>query len=1342
MEPLSTRASEPHSAGFRATGKRFAVALSFPGALRTKASAIADRLAAAIGRDRIFYDKFYDAQLAGPDLDKRLLEIYHKQSDLVVVFLSRDYEANEWCALEGRVVRDLIKSRQSERIMFLRFDNTEIQGLLGIDGYIDARVRSPEELAGLIVDRLKHPQEAIVSHQRVAPPGPIRYLLDRALPGFHLPLTRIGWFPEPPEMEDVHVCLGELKAEIERDVHGKTYLPLTAGDVEARGQAAFTQPVPQHIRQILGIAEGGDSASAQIAAVNRRSRLVKDIPAALLATKGPLVLLGDPGSGKTMTLQQAALALANSELRRVFPRVTLFVPLGEFHAEGDIGPEQVFAHVRKKAPTRLRPWLEGLAQAGRLVLLFDGMDEMSRERYNERTIALSDFADSRRGRIRTLFSCRITDFSTSFAHRRLVLLPFDRAQITAFLRQYLPGPSLTIDGSTWSIHRLARRFSAGDSPVQSSNPFALWLLCLYLRAKRSFPEPRFDLMRYYLLASLERERHKREDAKADDAFPEPAEAFDEWGRFAFAITERNRGAMIPVDALIEGSMDPVAAERMIGVGKSCGILAESIEGTLYQVRFSHHRFQEYFTALYIHRVNPKISWLDKFDAPRWQETLLNLLLLGGGEEAVSALVESITLPVRLHRLSFEVYEEAVRGQREAAEQRETPEKANSPEEELEKKSARDPEPPKIPTEEETVLADRVELGASLLRQAELTSPKVEEALSPCLLDAVDFLIERGNPITQVKMMRACQRLKNIDLLKSLEKPLRSPVQWVRNQALILVAATSTGVRTSRSNLATEMGFDLATNSLLPRWPTYLKALSAMGEARLWWSFLLATFLTVANLALLFTGAGAFYIGGLIVLRRSPSEFLPWIRNFALPMLQRPEAAVVFTLLILGITVIAMKSKPSFAWQWILHGAFGMVVLGFASLGLWHGEWQASLAVVLFYLLLFPVWSKLIAVAGLIAQLSILLAYLGLTSGARSAGSLVSSLSLTWKSCGFAEILQLVVRGVAFLLVALATFAGFLLSILIFGSVGRMEERVSVLLGLPYCPGVTEIAFALQFGLLAWIIVARVRKDLVLGHWVRRLAPGLTWGSLSRWLHAQAKRIIVVSGSIAVGILGAFLLINWLIASRGQWFGPTFLAIYCVIILLYLLKEPIIIGVLLGILVLNGLAHLQVNHLLSSARDLARWVASGQTWVSFGRWLRAQIIPISIFILRALGTVVGVSLTLWLMAFHGQGLVLLILAFLIILLFLILQMLRYAITARWVYSEKSFTPEVWKDLVKQSLPERQQNILLRTHPQALGLTAEEYLQVLTEIELLIQEEPALSAYWDQRDQLDQALRQER
>ena len=57
----------------------------------------------------------------------------------------------------------------------------------------------------------------------------------------------------------------------------------------------------------------------------------------------------------------------------------------------------------------------------------------------------------------------------------------------------------------------------------------------------------------------------------------------------------------------------------------------------YLVRFQHHRFQEFFTALYIHQNRPSINWLDKLDAPRWQETMLNLILMGGAAMSFALL---------------------------------------------------------------------------------------------------------------------------------------------------------------------------------------------------------------------------------------------------------------------------------------------------------------------------------------------------------------------------------------------------------------------------------------------------------------------------------------------------------------------------------------------------------------------------------------------------------------------------------------------------------------------------------------------------------------------------------
>jgi hypothetical protein len=76
------------------------------------------------------------------------------------------------------------------------------------------------------------------------------------------------------------------------------------------------------------------------------------------------------------------------------------------------------------------------------------------------------------------------------------------------------------------------------------------------------------------------------------------------------------------------------------------------------------------------------------------------------------------------------------------------------------------------------------------------------------------------------------------------------------------------------------------------------------------------------------------------------------------------------------------------------------------------------------------------------------------------------------------------------------------------------------------------------------------------------------------------------------------------------------------------------------------------------------------------------------------------------------------------------------------SPGSFSPAEWKARIQKADAHKQHLLLLRTDHQALALTPTEFLEVLREIRPAIKEEPALSTYWDQRDQLEQGLRQER
>lgn len=164
--------------------KRFAVALSFPGEWRPRVEAIAAALAQGVGRARVLYDCYHEAEFARPNLDLHLQRLYHDETELNVVFLCKEYTEKEWCGLEWRAIRDLIKQRR-EDIMLLRFDDATVAGVYGIDGYIDIKDRAAQDVATSILERhAQHNvcgQEPLMLHDSGELPGGRSQMCELAL---------------------------------------------------------------------------------------------------------------------------------------------------------------------------------------------------------------------------------------------------------------------------------------------------------------------------------------------------------------------------------------------------------------------------------------------------------------------------------------------------------------------------------------------------------------------------------------------------------------------------------------------------------------------------------------------------------------------------------------------------------------------------------------------------------------------------------------------------------------------------------------------------------------------------------------------------------------------------------------------------------------------------------------------------------------------------------------------------------------------------------------------------------------------------------------------------------
>ena len=87
--------------------RRFAIAVSFPGEHRRFVRNVVNRLAEVLGRDRVFYDEWYESELVGMDGDLKLRRFYREQSEMVVPFFSEHYD-KPWCEIEWHAIRAML----------------------------------------------------------------------------------------------------------------------------------------------------------------------------------------------------------------------------------------------------------------------------------------------------------------------------------------------------------------------------------------------------------------------------------------------------------------------------------------------------------------------------------------------------------------------------------------------------------------------------------------------------------------------------------------------------------------------------------------------------------------------------------------------------------------------------------------------------------------------------------------------------------------------------------------------------------------------------------------------------------------------------------------------------------------------------------------------------------------------------------------------------------------------------------------------------------------------------------------------------------------------------------
>jgi hypothetical protein len=141
------------------------VAISFAGEQRKVAEAIADCLKK--NEVKVFYDGYEKADLWGKDLYEHLSAVYQKKARYCLMLVSAAYAAKVWPTHEGRNAQARALSQNTEYILPVRFDLTEIPGLLNTVGYLEFADQGVQGICTNLLQKLR-PSSSIESNTTVA----------------------------------------------------------------------------------------------------------------------------------------------------------------------------------------------------------------------------------------------------------------------------------------------------------------------------------------------------------------------------------------------------------------------------------------------------------------------------------------------------------------------------------------------------------------------------------------------------------------------------------------------------------------------------------------------------------------------------------------------------------------------------------------------------------------------------------------------------------------------------------------------------------------------------------------------------------------------------------------------------------------------------------------------------------------------------------------------------------------------------------------------------------------------------------------------------------------------
>ena len=394
------------------------------------------------------------------------------------------------------------------------------------------------------------------------------------------------------------------------------------------------------------------------------------------------VVLGEPGAGKTHTLRAIAKPLYTAALSDPSAPIPVLVKLGNWDR-----PDEAFEHFLRRALGELGAYLDALFEAGRAILLLDGLNEFPADQREKKYPQVEAFIQAHPD-VMAVVTCREADYPFSLHLHKVLIRPLDPLRIRDFARRALRVKGEAEgDAFFWKlVGEDARRFEARfmarfadkladwehifwlahslpddlkwesefvntfyygwsqwchlrDKPsgilTLARNPYMLrMLLDVYIQYRGVLPANRGQLFDQFVNVLLEREKLATIDAETQ------AVTLTDEGRALLAGLQQVAFEMQVQRAETAGDGESSAgtalplervrmllSDRLLYLAVSTSILASGDE-----VRFTHQLLQEYFAARYMDieiaagRLQAHTIWPPErwWESTNWEEAVILL----------------------------------------------------------------------------------------------------------------------------------------------------------------------------------------------------------------------------------------------------------------------------------------------------------------------------------------------------------------------------------------------------------------------------------------------------------------------------------------------------------------------------------------------------------------------------------------------------------------------------------------------------------------------------------------------------------------------------------------------